>query len=75
MWAVNGTASVMGSALAIMIAFSAGYTWSLVFGAVCYLAAALFMHSCVAHAPVVTRLAKTGISERKKAGRSPFAQA
>jgi hypothetical protein len=54
MWAVNGTASVIGSALAIMIAFSAGYTWSLAFGAVCYLAAALFMYSYVAHAPPPT---------------------
>jgi hypothetical protein len=44
MWAVSGTASVIGSASAIMIAYSAGYTWSLVFGAVCYLAAALFMY-------------------------------
>ena len=62
MWAVNGTASVIGSALAIMIAFSAGYAWSLVLGAVCYLAAALFMYSYVAHAPASTRLAGVGIA-------------
>jgi hypothetical protein len=43
MWAVNGSASVVGSALTIMIAISAGYAWSLLFGAACYLAAALLM--------------------------------
>src|SRR5215469_8809427 len=58
--AIRITASVIGSALAIMIAFSAGYAWSLVFGAACYLAAALFMYSYVAHAPASTRLARCG---------------
>lgn len=43
MWAVNGSASVLGSALAIMLAMSFGYTWSLSFGAMCYLLAAPFM--------------------------------
>ena len=56
LWAVNGTASVIGSALAIMIAFFAGYTWSLVFGAACYLAAALFMYAYVDMHPHRPRL-------------------
>jgi hypothetical protein len=43
MWAVNGSASVAGSALAIAIAMSAGYTLSLIFGAACYLMAAASM--------------------------------
>ncbi len=44
MWAVNGASSVAGSALAIMIATVAGYSWSLVLGALCYAAAALSMN-------------------------------
>ncbi len=44
MWAINGSASVVGSALAVAIAISAGYTWSLIFGAFSYLLAALSMH-------------------------------
>lgn len=40
-WALNGAASVAGSALAIGIAVSYGYLWSLLFGAVWYLLAAL----------------------------------
>ena len=47
MWAVNGASSVAGSALAIMIAMVAGYSWSLVLAAFCYFAAALVMnHLC-----------------------------
>jgi hypothetical protein len=52
MWAVNGSASVMGSALAIMIAMSAGYTWSLLFGAICYLSAALLIFLMLKARPV-----------------------
>lgn len=40
MWAVNGSASVAGSALAIIIAITLGYSSSLILGAVMYLAAA-----------------------------------
>ncbi len=43
MWAINGSASVAGSALAIIIAMTFGYSWSLVFGAICYGLAALCM--------------------------------
>ena len=44
MWAVNGASSVAGSALAIMIAIVAGYSWSLVLAVLCYIAAALLMN-------------------------------
>ena len=40
MWAINGSASVVGSALAIIIAMTNGYNSSLAFGAVMYLVAA-----------------------------------
>jgi hypothetical protein len=43
MWAVNGSASVLGSALAVMIAMSTGYTFSLLFGAICYFSAAILI--------------------------------
>ena len=46
MWAINGSASVVGSALAIVIAMSAGYSWSLIFGGACYGIAALSMQVC-----------------------------
>ncbi len=41
MWAVNGAASVVGSALTILIAMSAGYTAALGFGVTCYVLAAV----------------------------------
>lgn len=44
MWAINGSASVAGSALAIIIAMSFGYRWSLLFGVLCYAAAALTIY-------------------------------
>ncbi|MFH2121621.1 MAG: hypothetical protein ABIJ25_14675 [Pseudomonadota bacterium] len=44
MWAINGSASVAGSALAIIIAMSFGYRWSLLFGVSCYAAAALTIY-------------------------------
>ena len=44
MWAVNGASSVAGSSLAIMVAMIAGYSWSLVLAALCYIAAALLIH-------------------------------
>lgn len=40
MWAINGTASVAGSALTIVVAMVAGYNWSLALGGACYLFAA-----------------------------------
>ena len=43
MWAVNGSASVAGSAMAISIAISAGYTWVYLFGALCYVMAVIAM--------------------------------
>ena len=44
MWAVNGASSVVGSALTVMIAIVAGYSWSLFFAALCYVGAALLMY-------------------------------
>lgn len=44
MWAINGSASVAGSALAIIIAMSLGYSWSLLFGIFCYAAATLSIY-------------------------------
>jgi Spermine/spermidine synthase domain len=41
LWAINGSASVAGSALVIIIAMSFGYSWSLALGATCYALAAL----------------------------------
>ncbi len=55
MWAVNGASSVVGSALAIMIAMSMGYSWSLLFGAFCYLAAALAMRSVLGRSATAPR--------------------
>ena len=43
MWAVNGSASVAGSAVAISIAMTLGYTWMHLFGAVCYVVAGIVM--------------------------------
>lgn len=40
MWAINGAASVAGSALTIVVAMTAGYSWSLLVGVVCYAFAA-----------------------------------
>ncbi len=40
MWAINGSASVVGSALAIVIAMTSGYNSSLAVGAISYLIAA-----------------------------------
>jgi len=37
MWGVNGSASVLGSAMTILIAISLGFTQALLAGAVCYL--------------------------------------
>ncbi len=42
-WAINGGASVLGSATAILYAMSSGYTHSLMFAAVSYLAAAVLI--------------------------------
>lgn len=41
MWAINGAASVVGSALAIIVAMAYGYSWSLGVGVVCYVLAAV----------------------------------
>jgi hypothetical protein len=43
MWALNGSASVAGSALAVSIAMSFGYTWVQLFGAASYLLATVAM--------------------------------
>ncbi|MEZ5275559.1 MAG: hypothetical protein R3F07_04165 [Opitutaceae bacterium] len=40
MWAINGAASVVGSALTVVLAMTAGYNWSLTLGVVCYVLAA-----------------------------------
>lgn len=43
MWAINGSASVAGSAIAVALAMMFGYTWSLLFGAFCYIVAGTSM--------------------------------
>lgn len=63
MWAVNGSASVVGSALAIAIAMSAGYTWSLIFGTVCYIFAALSMQ-------IIYGKTKSAINSKEISGES-----
>jgi len=40
MWAINGAASVVGSALTIVVAMAAGYRFSLALGVGCYALAA-----------------------------------
>ncbi len=42
-WAINGSASVLGSAAAILTAMASGYTDSLIFAAASYLLAAMFV--------------------------------
>ena len=39
-WAINGAASVVGSALTIIVAMAAGYNWSLALGVASYVGAA-----------------------------------
>jgi len=48
-WALNGAASVFGSAIAIAIAMTFGYSWSLFTGAIMYIAAAGTMIPLLKH--------------------------
>jgi hypothetical protein len=41
MWGVNGIASVLGSALSMIVGISAGFSWALALGAVLYVLAAI----------------------------------
>lgn len=51
MWAINGAASVAGSALAVVVAITAGYTWSLALGVACYGLAAVAAWQATRWAP------------------------
>ncbi|MCX7643217.1 MAG: hypothetical protein N2116_05365, partial [Armatimonadetes bacterium] len=46
LWGVNGVMSVVGSVSAVLIGKFAGYSKAIVFGAICYLAAAAVIRKC-----------------------------
>ncbi len=38
-WGINGSASVLGSVMAIVLAMKSGFAWAMIVGAICYVAA------------------------------------
>ena len=48
-WGINGSASVLGSVLAIVLAMKVGFAWAMVVGAICYVVAWLTLYM-VSHA-------------------------
>lgn len=76
MWAINGAASVVGSALAIIVAMAYGYSWSLGVGVVCYVLAAVAAWSVTRRpdtatgTPVARNLAHTNSQRTSRARRA-----
>jgi hypothetical protein len=47
MWGINGTASVLGSVLSVILALNLGFRIALLIGAGCYLVAATLAATCL----------------------------